>query len=593
MERRSLFARTIQDFRHARGQAALEQLIARLRRRSAELLPFEEVRQKLQLAPTGVRKVDIIPLDAIVGSVGRYTDFTRSYWPIADNDEQRWAKVKMAINDMVGLPPIEVYQIGEAYFVKDGNHRVSVYREMGATHIQAYVTELATKVPLSPNDDIDDVIIKSEYVEFLKITQLDTLRPKADIRLSVPGAYKSMEEHIRIYQKYLSQEQNRDVPLQEAVIAWYDGYYSVVVRAIARLGILRDFPNHTEGDIYMLVWEHRGILMEETSIDVSVDLATQDLVDRKGISAQKLISRFTTNLLKIIFPREFSAGPPPGKWREQTMTMKHRKDCLFGFVLVPMSSDPHRQVGLEQAILIARRENSTLYGLHILSSHFSGKSFTAEIASRPRRTITGERSEIQTIFEERCENAGVEGAFIYAKGKISYEIIERARWTDLVVMTLSHPPGKSRLAKFTPGFDALIRASSTPILAVPSSPSQLHRALLAFDGSPKAREALFIAVYMVHRWNTELVILTVPEKDKPSRDDLDNMHRYLNNEDIKPIHIEGNLPVPKAIVETAADLKCDLIIMGGYGKDPVFEMLLGSAVDEVLRNSLIPILVCR
>ena len=146
MEQRGLFARAIQDFHHARSQAALEQLTARLTRRSSELLSFEEVRNQLHLVPSGIRKVENIPLNSIIGSVGRYSDYTRSYWPISGEDEQRWAKVKMAISDMAGVPPIEVYQIGEVYFVRDGNHRVSVFREMGASHIQAYVTQLATKV---------------------------------------------------------------------------------------------------------------------------------------------------------------------------------------------------------------------------------------------------------------------------------------------------------------------------------------------------------------------------------------------------------------------------------------------------------------
>ena len=575
MEQRGLFARAIQDFHHARSQAALEKLTARLTRRSAELLSFEEVREKLSITPSGVQKIENIPLDAIVGSVGRYTDFTRSYWPKLNSEEQRWAKVKMAISDMAGVPPIEVYQIGEVYFVRDGNHRVSVFREMGATHIQAYVTKLATKVSLSPEDDIDDVIIKAEYLKFLENTQLDKLRPDANIQLSVPGAYKNIEEHIRIYQCYLEQEENQDVSLPDAAAIWYDSYYTVVLKAIQRLGILRDFPNETEGDIYMRVWEHRGKVMEDTQINVSVDWVTQDLAVQKGISAEKILTR----LFKNFIPEELSAGPAPGKWRERLASLEHKQETLFGYILVSMGSDQNRRNGLEQALIIAKKENAILYGLHVIVSR--------------KTEETPDVSKVKTIFERRCEEEGVEGYFSFGEGQITHQIIARANWTDLVVATLAHPPAVKQGGKFSPGFDTLIHHSASPILAVPDKPSEFKRALVAYDGSPKAREALFIAVYMAHRWKTELIVLTVLENGKPSDVELNDMRGYLAKNEINPTYIQGELPVPKAIIQTVANLKCDLILIGGYGKVPFLEMLLGSTVDEVLRVSQVPIMVCR
>ena len=62
-----------------------------------------------------------------------------------------------AVADNIGFPPIDVYKVGDVYFVRDGNHRVSVARELEAPTIQAYVTEVRTKVPLSPDDQPDDL----------------------------------------------------------------------------------------------------------------------------------------------------------------------------------------------------------------------------------------------------------------------------------------------------------------------------------------------------------------------------------------------------------------------------------------------------
>ena len=76
-----------------------------------------------------------------------------------------------------GVPPIEVYKVGDAYFVKDGNHRVSVARQLGMSHIEAYVTDVATSVPVGSDLRPDDLILKSEYADFLERTQLRRLRP--------------------------------------------------------------------------------------------------------------------------------------------------------------------------------------------------------------------------------------------------------------------------------------------------------------------------------------------------------------------------------------------------------------------------------
>ena len=116
----------------------------------------------------------------------------------------RWARVKTAIESPIGVPPIELYRIGNAYFVLDGNHRVSVLRRMGATQAQAYVTEVQTRVPLSPYDSPDDLILKAEYAEFLDRTKLDEQRPHADLRVTSPGRYAGIEEEIEAHRAALS-----------------------------------------------------------------------------------------------------------------------------------------------------------------------------------------------------------------------------------------------------------------------------------------------------------------------------------------------------------------------------------------------------
>src|SRR5262245_49970459 len=107
-------SRPAEDFRRARRQAALQSMMARLTGHSTALLSFDEVRHKLQLRSSSHRGLQEIPIAAIVGSVGRYNDFTRSFLPRRNSDQERWVRVEEAMVNLINLPPIEVYQIGQA-----------------------------------------------------------------------------------------------------------------------------------------------------------------------------------------------------------------------------------------------------------------------------------------------------------------------------------------------------------------------------------------------------------------------------------------------------------------------------------------------
>ena len=143
----------------ARRKAFLERVYSTLglNRRPQTLLSFEEVQERLRLTQSAYRGLQQVPLDQIVGSVGRYNDFTRTFLPLIEGDSWRWRRVAELQSEM-GLPPIELYKVGDAYFVKDGNHRVSVARQFGAKTIEAYVWEYETPVGgLPAHADIDDL----------------------------------------------------------------------------------------------------------------------------------------------------------------------------------------------------------------------------------------------------------------------------------------------------------------------------------------------------------------------------------------------------------------------------------------------------
>jgi nucleotide-binding universal stress UspA family protein len=577
MAQRANTAQAMEDFHRARRQAVMERILASLSGRSTELLSYDDVLSKLKEKGRSSRGLHDIPLAAIVGSVGRYTDFTRSFLPRRDEDVHRWTRVQMAVNEQAGVPPIEVYQIGEAYFVLDGNHRVSVARQMGATYIQAYVTEIKTKVPLTPDVTPDELILKAEYAEFLNETGIDDLRPDCDLTVTVPGQYRVLNEHIDVHRYFMGLDLKRDVPYPEAVTHWYDTVYLPVVVVIRERGILRDFAGRTETDLYLWVMEHRAALQEEMGWTmIPYGAAAVDLAERRG--GWRSVSRLGVRLLDAVVPDELEAGPSSGAWRSER-SPDERAALLFNHILVPVSGEVNGWTALDQAAVIARREGALLLGLHV-------------VPGEPERD--GERARsVQAEFNRRCEAARVQGELAVAVGGVSQVICDRSRWSDLVVVNLAHPPTPQPVARLRSGFRTLVRRCAIPILAVPRKATPLTRALLAYDGSPKSNEALFLAAYMAGRWNIALTVLTVIESERATSETPGEARRYLDRDSVAASFVTETGDVGEAILRAAEAEHSELIVMGGYGFSPVLELMMGSSVDRVLSEAEVPILICR
>jgi nucleotide-binding universal stress UspA family protein len=144
----------------------------------------------------------------------------------------------------------------------------------------------------------------------------------------------------------------------------------------------------------------------------------------------------------------------------------------------------------------------------------------------------------------------------------------------------------------------MIRRCPTPLLAVQAAVSPVSRPMLAYDGSPKAKEALYIATYLAARGQDagvtdSLVILTVVGDGQVNAGTLDEAGEYVDSHGVRSTLLLERGTVSSAILTAARDHDCDLILMGGYGHSPVVEVVLGSAVDEVLRSSQQPVLICR
>ncbi|GMR11494.1 MAG: universal stress protein [Anaerolineae bacterium] len=566
------------DFRRARRKAGLQRILTRLAGKSPDLLSYEDVRRRLKAKETSRHELKEIPLDSIVGSVGRYQDFTRGFLPREDSGEDRWARVKVAVTELGGVPPIEVYQIGDVYFVLDGNHRVSVAREVGAAHIQAYVRQARTKVSLSPDIQPDDLILKAEHAEFLDRTSFDEAHPQTDLTVTAPGRYSVLEQQIEAHRAAMGEGKDHAVPVRAAAEAWYEEVYLPLVVVIREQGLLRDFPGRTETDLYVWITEHQAALERELGWRIKPESAAANLAAEASPRAMRRVTRAKEKLLDAITPDQLEAGPAPGKWR-QAVPAARRHEVFTADILAAVSGEQASWSAVEQALLVARREGARLQGLHVVAS---------------RSETGGERARsVKAEFDKRCQAAGVPGRLVVESGRVARKIRDRARWTDLVVLHLAHPPGSRPLDRLGSGFRSVIHRCPRPILAVPGPAREMTSALLAYDGSPKSREALYLATYLAGRWEMPLVVVSVNEGERVTERTLSSAQSYIEQHGVRPIPVQKTGPVADAILGAGEEHDSDLFIMGGYGFKPVLEVVLGSAVDQVLREAGRPVLICR
>jgi len=248
-DRAYLNAAAHQDYERAHSRVFLNDVAAFLGRQSNTLLSFEQVRDLLPISGQVDRGLQQVPLDAIRGSVDRYRDFDRNFLPRNPATRQRWERLDRAALAGEYVPPVQLYQVGNVYFVKDGNHRVSVARERGQAFIDANVIELEAPVPIGSLEALEEWIRQEDAVAFLSSTQLLKVRPEAQVLVTLPGQYEQLLEHIEVHRWFLGIEAAREIPYLDAVASWYDRVYLPIVEGIREAGMLREFPERTEADL--------------------------------------------------------------------------------------------------------------------------------------------------------------------------------------------------------------------------------------------------------------------------------------------------------------------------------------------------------
>lgn len=266
------------DFDKARTRELLSRMLGLLSRQRKELLSFEEVKSILRPKAQSYKGLQVVPIDMIVGSEGRYQDFSKHFLPRREHLRNRWTSVDVARLTDITLPPIQLYELGGVYFVRDGNHRVSVARSQGVEAIDAEVTALNSEIKISvkmTQEDLRAAVIHYEARSFVLKTHIEELFPEADIKLTSTGQYDEILYHIYVHKYFINQDYEEELPFVDAVKSWYETVYVPICDIVRENQMVVRFPGRTEADLYVWIVKHWHYLKEKygeniTALDAAV-----------------------------------------------------------------------------------------------------------------------------------------------------------------------------------------------------------------------------------------------------------------------------------------------------------------------------------
>jgi hypothetical protein len=241
------------DFSRARRAQILAELGRRLRREPDDvglIMPFDEVVEALGMVGESQLGLQTIPLDSIVGTVDRTRDFDRGFRPTTPRVRGRWQRIAAAQRRGESFPPISVYRIGDLHFVRDGHHRVSVAKSLGREDIDAYVTDVRTRIGTGDALQLADLPLKGHERMFGERVPLEP-EQHARVRPSDPWDYGRLAEGVEAWGFRALQERREYMDREEIARLWYEEDFLPIVDALRAGGFIRS--SETEADAYIRV----------------------------------------------------------------------------------------------------------------------------------------------------------------------------------------------------------------------------------------------------------------------------------------------------------------------------------------------------
>ena len=268
------------DFMRARRHQVLSSLAARMRGDSdtAQSMSFDDVVSALGRRAEHYAGTKVIPLDAIVGSVDRMRDFDRRFRPTSARSRQRWERLARASRTGEEIPPIDVYQVGDYYFVRDGHHRVSVARSMGVKLIEARVTAIDTflrPVGIGGREDLERKHWRRIMLERVPFTG----EARAAVAVDEPTDYGIIAETVEAWAPRTMHAEGAYMDKKTMAERWYAEEFVPVLEMIEDAGVRG--PDERPAAAYLRVAGERYRLIREHEWNAEIMQAVREQKSRR------------------------------------------------------------------------------------------------------------------------------------------------------------------------------------------------------------------------------------------------------------------------------------------------------------------------
>lgn len=295
-----LSAQTDEDFTRARNKALFNEVQHLLNPDEATLISFTDIKKLLRPNNEVYKGMEVVPISMIVGSEGRYRDFDNHFFPKNNFLKARWERVDMAHYQDIVLPPISLYEVGGLYFVRDGNHRVSVAKAQGIDYIDADVVSLQSEIKLKPGTSKEDLVkqvVEYEKRVFYNETGFGDITDYWLLDFSTPGQYDLVYNHILTHKHYINMGKSEEIPMEEAILSWFNNVYLPVIHAIDEHKMMRRFRGRTKSDLYVFLIKYWDELKQKFGENVSLDWAAEEYKSRYGTRTFQNLFRILKNLI--------------------------------------------------------------------------------------------------------------------------------------------------------------------------------------------------------------------------------------------------------------------------------------------------------
>ena len=267
-------AQTEEDFSKAHNKAFFNEIQHFLSPEEARLLSLNDVKQLIKPKNETYIGMQTIAVDKVVGSEGRYNDFDNRFFPKNTHLRNRWQHVDEAAINSVVLPPIKVYELAGLYFVRDGNHRVSVAKARGTEFIDAEVVSLQSEVVLKRPNNLKDVIrqiINYEKRSFYAETGFGDITDYWCLDFTTAGQYEVIYQHILTHKYFINMNKTEEISMEEAIKSWFDTVYMPVVYAIEKSRIMKYFKKNTISELYVFIINFFDDLKKKFGDEIQLD----------------------------------------------------------------------------------------------------------------------------------------------------------------------------------------------------------------------------------------------------------------------------------------------------------------------------------